>query len=101
MQRAALELAPNQAVIEQHMYLLAAPFLAIAVYFLLQILANDIAQPVIVLMAFSAGLISERIVAAVIGVAGRTLGDRSSGGDDTEGANDVRESGAPPARGGR
>jgi hypothetical protein len=33
---------------------------------------------VIVLMAFSAGLISERIVAAVIGVAGRTLGDTNS-----------------------
>lgn len=90
----------RQAVIEQHMYLLAAPFLAIAVYFLLQILANDIAQPVIVLMAFSAGLISERIVAAVIGVAGRTLGDRSDS-DDTDAANDIRESGAPPARGGR
>lgn len=82
----------RQAVIEQHMYLLAAPFLAIAVYFLLQILAHDIAQPVIVLMAFSAGLISERIVAAVIGVAGRTLGDRNDGG------NDVRESAAPAPR---
>ncbi len=78
----------RQEVIAQHMYLLAAPFLAIAVYYLLQILAQDIAQPVIVLMSFSAGLISERIVAAVIGVAERTLGGKDEEGDEAHGAKD-------------
>jgi hypothetical protein len=64
----------REAIIKQYMYLLSAPLLAIAVYYLLQIIATNISEPVLVLMAFSAGLISENIVTAVITFAAGTLG---------------------------
>jgi hypothetical protein len=60
-------------VIEQYMYLLSAPFLAIAVFYLLQIIATSISEPVLVLMAFSAGLTSELIVSAIIRFAENTV----------------------------
>jgi hypothetical protein len=68
----------RKGIIEQYMYLLSAPFLAIAVYYLLQILATNISEPVLVLMAFSAGLVSESIVSAVIQFAEKTLDGRES-----------------------
>jgi len=64
----------RQQIIEQYMYLLSAPFLAIAVYYLLQVIAANISEPVLVLMSFSAGLVSETIVSAIIEFAERTLG---------------------------
>lgn len=69
----------RQQVIEQYMYLLSAPFLAIAVYYLLQVIAANISEPVLVLMSFSAGLISETIVSALIEFAERTLGQQNNG----------------------
>jgi hypothetical protein len=47
------------------MYLLAAPFLAIAVYYLLQVVATTTATPVLVVMAFATGLISDTIVSGI------------------------------------
>jgi hypothetical protein len=70
-QQAACQL--RKQVIDQYMYLLSAPFLAIAVYYLLQIIANSVTEPVLVLMAFSAGLCSELIVGAIVSFAVRTL----------------------------
>ncbi|MDB4975923.1 MAG: hypothetical protein JWN48_4264 [Myxococcaceae bacterium] len=60
-------------VIEQYMYLLSAPFLAIAVFYLLQIIATSISEPVLVLMAFSAGLTSELIISTIITFAETTV----------------------------
>lgn len=48
------------------MYVLSAPFLAIAVYYMLLIVAKEIAQPVLVIMAFATGLASELIVSWII-----------------------------------
>jgi hypothetical protein len=73
----------RQELIEQHMYLLAAPFLAIAVYYLLQVVAQDVARPVIVLMGFAAGLISERIVSTLIDFAQARLGTEARAGSAT------------------
>jgi hypothetical protein len=70
-QYAACEL--RKKVIDQYMYLLSSPFLAIAVYYLLQIVANSVTEPVLVLMAFSAGLTSELIVSSIVSFAFRTL----------------------------
>jgi hypothetical protein len=76
----------RQELIEQHMYLLAAPFLAIAVYYLLQVVAKDVAQPVIVLMGFAAGLISERIISTVIDFAQARLGSDAPASSSLESA---------------
>jgi hypothetical protein len=79
-QHAGCEL--RKKVIDQYMYLLSAPFLAIAVYYLLQIIANSVTEPVLVLMAFSAGLASELIVSAIVSFAWRTLRGREAGKAD-------------------
>jgi hypothetical protein len=60
-------------LIDSYMYLLAAPFLAIAVYYLLQIIADDTAEPVLVLMAFATGLISDAIVSRITDFAENTI----------------------------
>lgn len=63
----------RKEVIQQYMYLLSAPFLAIAVFYLLQVIATSISEPVLVLMAFSAGLTSEMIISAIIDFAENTV----------------------------
>jgi hypothetical protein len=60
-------------LIDNYMHLLAAPFIAIAVYYLLQIIANDTAEPVLVLMAFATGLVSDSIVSGITEYAEKTL----------------------------
>jgi hypothetical protein len=76
----------QREVIEQYMCLLSAPFLAIAVYYLLQILGSSTSKPVLVLMAFSTGLISDRIVAAIVAAAKKVLGGASDEDHDRRGA---------------
>jgi hypothetical protein len=76
-QHAGCEL--RKKVIDQYMYLLSAPFLAIAVYYLLQIIANSVTEPVLVLMSFSAGLTSELIVSSIVSFAWSTLRGRAPG----------------------
>jgi len=51
------------------MYLLSAPVLAVAVYYILQIVANEVTQPVLVLGSFAAGLASESIIKYVMNFA--------------------------------
>lgn len=52
-------------LIDTYMGLISAPFLAIAVYYLLQIVATNIAEPVLVIAAFATGFISDSIVTAI------------------------------------
>ena len=63
----------REELIRNYMYLLSAPFLAIAIYYLLQIIATQVSQPVLVVMAFVTGLASELIVASILAFADRTL----------------------------
>ena len=56
-------------LLNQYMYLISAPFLAIVAYYLLELLGVASKQPIVVLISFSVGLISERIVSSILGVA--------------------------------
>ena len=57
----------RQGLIMQHMYLISAPFLAIAVFYLLDWL--DLRKkPLLVLVALSVGLVSDKILRAILGV---------------------------------
>jgi hypothetical protein len=57
----------RQGLITQHMYLLSAPFLAIAVFYLLDWL--DLRKKaLLVLASFSVGLISDKILSAILSV---------------------------------
>jgi hypothetical protein len=50
------------------MYLISAPFLAIVTYYILDLLGLS-KQGVVVLLSFSVGLISEKIVSWILGIA--------------------------------
>lgn len=56
----------RRELIENYMYLLSAPFLAIGMYYFLQILAEQVTQPVLVLMAFATGLVSKAVIKGII-----------------------------------
>lgn len=66
-------------LLDQYMYLLSAPFLAIATYYLLLWLELN-KPPALVLVSFSVGLISERVLSAITGKAGDLLGGASDAG---------------------
>jgi hypothetical protein len=55
----------REQVIEIYMALISAPFLAIAIYYLLQVIATNIAKPLVVLVSFATGFISDSIVKAI------------------------------------
>lgn len=55
-------------LLSQYMYLISAPFLAIVTYYLLDLLGLS-RQGVVVVLSFSVGLISERIVSWILGIA--------------------------------
>lgn len=63
----------REELIRNYMYLLSAPLLAIAMYYLLQVISSGVNQPVLVLMAFATGLTSELIVSAIITFADKML----------------------------
>jgi len=63
----------REELIRNYMYLLSAPFLGIAVYYLLQVIATEVNQPVLVLMSFATGLTSELIISSIITFADNTL----------------------------
>lgn len=65
-------------LIDTYMGLISAPFLAIAVYYLLQIIATNIAEPVLVLVAFATGFISDSIVTAITQLASEMINKRPS-----------------------
>jgi hypothetical protein len=66
-------------LIANYMGLISAPFLAIAVYYLLQVVATNIAEPVLVVVAFAVGFISDGIVAAITKVGSEMLKQASGG----------------------
>jgi len=55
-------------LLNQYMYLISAPFLAIVAYYMLDLLSLT-KQPILVLISFSVGLISERILSWLLGLA--------------------------------
>jgi hypothetical protein len=55
----------RKELIDIYMGLISAPFLAVAVYYLLQVIAKDTAEPVLVVVSFATGFISDRIVTAI------------------------------------
>jgi hypothetical protein len=55
-------------LLNQYMYLISAPFLAIVTYYILDILSLT-KQGVVVVLSFSVGLISEKIVTWILGIA--------------------------------
>ena len=55
-------------LLNQYMYLISAPFLAIVIYYVLDLLGLS-KQGVVVVLSFSVGLISERIVSWILGIA--------------------------------
>ncbi|MGD0230719.1 MAG: hypothetical protein ABSC19_10230, partial [Syntrophorhabdales bacterium] len=63
----------RRELIENYMYLLSAPFLAIAMYYLLQLVAEQVSQPVLVVMAFATGLVSKGVISGIIGFAEQKL----------------------------
>jgi hypothetical protein len=69
-------------LISNYMYLLSAPFLAIAMYYLLQVVATNTAEPIIVLMSFATGLVPDRIVRGIIRVAESALPDTQKAPED-------------------
>lgn len=55
-------------LLNQYMYLVSAPFLAIVAYYMLDLLGLT-KQPILVLISFSVGLISEKILTWLLGLA--------------------------------
>ena len=55
-------------LLNQYMYLVSAPFLAIVTYYILDLLGLS-KKGVVVVLSFSVGLISERIVSWILGIA--------------------------------
>jgi hypothetical protein len=67
------------ALLNQYMYLVSAPFLAIVSYYMLQQLQLVSKQAIVVLVSFSVGLVSEKIVSSILGMAtGYLHTDKSS-----------------------
>lgn len=62
----------RKGLITQHMYLLSAPFLGIIVYYMLAWL-QLLQQASLVIVSFSVGLMSDKIVARILGIAGGIL----------------------------
>jgi hypothetical protein len=63
----------REDLVQNYMYVLSAPVLAIAVYYILQIVANEVSQPILVLGSFAAGLASESIVKYVMEFADKKI----------------------------
>ena len=80
----------REELIRNYMYLMSAPFLAIAIYYLLQVIATQVSQPVLVVMAFVTGLSSELIVAAILEFADKTLASIHRKRDERKAGEDVR-----------
>src|SRR5438105_9684033 len=65
--------AIRKQLIQTYMYFLSAPFLAVAVYYLLQVIASSVAEPVLVVIAFASGLMSNAAVGAIMAFADNVL----------------------------
>jgi hypothetical protein len=97
-------------LIETYMYFVAAPFLAIAMYYLLLMASQTPSQQVLVLMAFATGFMSDAVVGKIIAFAKQILDSaktvegkekkeiqapRSSGVEDKGVAKEKAAAGAP------
>lgn len=72
----------RKSLVQNIMYFAAAPFLGIAVYYLLRVLATEVTLPVLVIAAFATGLVSDTIVEKVIEIAGQTIKPAAGGQGD-------------------
>ena len=63
----------RKELIDNYMGLISAPFLAIAVYYLLQVAATNVAEPVIVVVSFATGFISHKIITVITAFASKTI----------------------------
>ena len=63
----------RRALIQNYMYVVSAPFLATAVYYLLQVIATEPSRPVLVLVSFATGLISDTLLNRIVRFAEETL----------------------------
>ena len=86
----------RQEIIESYMGLLSAPFLAIAIYYVLQVVATSVAEPILVLMAFATGLISDSVVTWIIDYAQDFLGKNKKQKADVAPAPGESKSAEPP-----
>lgn len=66
----------RKGLLDQYMYLLSAPFLAIVTYFLMAWLGST-AVPALVLVSFSVGLITEPVIGRIIETAQKLLGSET------------------------
>ena len=64
----------RRELIENYMYLMSAPLLAVAMYYLLQVLAEQVTQPLLVIMAFATGLVSKAVIGGIIELAESKFG---------------------------
>lgn len=55
----------REGLIKAYMYFLSAPFLAIAMYYLLQVVTDNVRESVLVLMGLATGLMSNAVVEAI------------------------------------
>jgi hypothetical protein len=69
----------RRALVHSFVYVLAAPFLAAALYYLVQGVASEPSRPLLVLLAFLTGLAAESLMSGIFRVAETTL--RSSPAD--------------------
>ncbi|PYI92268.1 MAG: hypothetical protein DME97_11090 [Verrucomicrobia bacterium] len=84
-------------LIDTYMGLISAPFLAIAVYYLLQIVATNIAEPVLVIAAFATGFISDSIVTAITKIASEWI-SKGRTGEEKEKEKEKITQGTPQAK---
>jgi hypothetical protein len=63
----------RKELIETYMYFLSAPFLALAVYYLLQVIANSVSEPAMVVVSFATGLMSNTVVGSIVAFADKIL----------------------------
>ena len=68
----------RKELIDNYMGLISAPFLAIAVYYLLQVVATNVAEPVLVVVSFATGFISDSIVTRITSLATEWIAKKAS-----------------------
>jgi hypothetical protein len=56
----------RRELIDNYMYLVSAPIIAIALYYLLQVIGSHSVEPMVVILAFATGFTSDKIVARII-----------------------------------
>lgn len=83
----AARVQARSGLIQNFMYLLSAPFLAIAAFYLLHLAGEQIGTPILVVVGFATGLISDKVVEGIIRVGEKMFG-KSSAEPPSSNAND-------------